>query len=51
MIEQFMMRYLRKRGWIVFWLDECARECKDTCWLKLYMDEENRNREGMRSDG
>jgi len=37
-IQQFMMRYLRKRSWIVFYLDK-EIECKDQCWLKLYRDE------------
>lgn len=46
-IEQWMMRYLRKRGWVVFWLDEEARTCPIAqvkhypnqtldCWLALY---------------
>lgn len=29
--------YLRKRGWVVFYLEEQARACNgDTCWMKLY---------------
>jgi len=49
MIEQWAMRYLRNRGWIVFWLDDYARECRgDGCWLKIYMDEEkSRGNNGM----
>ena len=37
--HKIMMRYLRKRGWVVFYLDEEVRECKDMCWLKLYKEE------------
>ncbi len=37
--HRIMMRYLRKRGWVVFYLEEKARECKDLCWLKLYAQE------------
>lgn len=50
MIQRMMMRYLRKRGWIVFWLDEPAQFCvsrsddtasrvvqHDGCWLWLYL--------------
>jgi len=38
--HRIMMRYLQKRGWVVFYLEEAARECNvengGTCWLKLY---------------
>lgn len=35
--ERMMMRFLRKRGWIVFYLDEQSRVCRgNTCWIKLY---------------
>jgi hypothetical protein len=35
--ERVMMRYLRKRGWIVFYLEEHSRECNgDICWMKEY---------------
>jgi hypothetical protein len=39
--QRIMMRYLRSRGWVVFWLDEQARFCKSSndCWLKLYQNE------------
>lgn len=36
--HRMMMRYLRKRGWVVFYLDERNRECKSMCWLQLYQD-------------
>jgi len=38
-IQQFMMRYLRKRGWVVFYLDDARRCPKDFCWLHLYVTE------------
>jgi hypothetical protein len=41
--QRLMMRYLRSRGWIVFWLDKPARHCgpntPDGCWIKLYQEE------------
>lgn len=41
--ERFLVRFLRRRGWIVFWLDKPARKCRHECWLELYLAEENRN--------
>ncbi len=38
-IKQTMARYLRKRGWVAFYLEDQFRECKDTCWLHLYEQE------------
>ena len=35
--HRIMMRFLRKRGWIVFYLEPEARTCGDMCWLKLYL--------------
>ena len=37
--HRIMMRYLQKRGWVVFYLDKRARECNGMCWLKLYESE------------
>ena len=35
--QRIMMRYLRKRGWVVFYLEPKHRTCgHDCCWLKLY---------------
>ena len=35
--HRIMMRYLRKRNWVVFYLEPKYRKCcEDTCWLKLY---------------
>lgn len=36
--HRIMAKYLRKRGWVVFYLEEEARTCKDMCWLKLYQE-------------
>jgi len=38
--HRIMMRYLRKRGWVVFYLEEGLRDCKGKCWLNLYNSEE-----------
>jgi len=36
-VQQWMARFLQKRGWVVFYLEEQHRVCrKDMCWLKLY---------------
>ena len=46
--HRIMMRYLRKRGWVVFYLEENARACKGVCWLDLYkqkMEEKKRKKE------
>jgi hypothetical protein len=36
--HRIMMRYLRKRGWVVFYLEEqCRKPCSDEgCFLNLY---------------
>jgi hypothetical protein len=41
-LPQRMAAYwLRRRGWVVFYLDRQSRVCsKDTCWLALYVAEE-----------
>ena len=47
--QRWMCYYLRKRGWVVFYLEERARTCNEgTCWMKLY--EAEMNKEGD-SDG
>lgn len=35
-IERLLMRFLRHRAWIVFWLDEEPRHCTGVRWLDLY---------------
>ena len=38
--HRIMMRYLRKRGWVVFYLEKEHRHCdNELCWLKLYETE------------
>jgi len=39
--NRIMANYLRKRGWVVFYLDPRSRECNATCWLKLYQQSED----------
>jgi hypothetical protein len=34
--HRWMMRYLRKRGWVVFYLPEESRKCTGQCWMDLY---------------
>ena len=46
--HRIMMRFLRKRGWVVFYLEEKNRECLvkgGTCWLELYQSELKRYEE------
>lgn len=26
-VNRWLARYLKRRGWVVFWLDDCARRC------------------------
>jgi hypothetical protein len=34
--EKLMCYFLRKRNWVVFYLEPQDRVCKGYCWLKLY---------------
>jgi len=35
--HRWMVQYLRKRNWVVFYLEPEFRDCKDgVCWMKLY---------------
>ena len=40
--NRWMARYLKKRGWVVFYLDKQYRTCDAGCWLKLYQESERR---------
>ncbi len=43
LFDRMLTRYLRRRGWVVFWLDIGARTCQaDGCWLNLYEQSEGR---------
>jgi len=45
--HRIMAAYLRKRGWVVFYLEEEQRGCTnnlDGCWLKRYKSECDRRR-------
>ncbi len=37
-LNRWMMRYLQRRGWVVFYLEPECRECLnyETCWMRLY---------------
>lgn len=34
--NRWMARYLERRGWVVFCLDEDKRSCDHGCWMQLY---------------
>ena len=37
--HRVMARFLRSRGWVVFYLPEESRTCNgDVCWMQLYQD-------------
>jgi hypothetical protein len=43
-VRQKMALYLRRRGWVVFYLEKEARFCNaGCCWLGLYESEEIEN--------
>jgi hypothetical protein len=43
LFQRILAEYLKKRGWVVFFLVEDARFCtKDTCWLRVYLQNESR---------
>lgn len=35
-LDWLLVKYLRRRGWVVFWLEPEARPCKSVCWLEEY---------------
>src|SRR5271167_809181 len=41
--QRWMAKYLRKMGWVVFYLEPKYRSCKnaDFCWMKSYLDSEH----------
>ncbi|KKM16616.1 hypothetical protein LCGC14_1684030 [marine sediment metagenome] len=42
--HRLMAGYIRKRGWVAFYLEPKQRHCNGMCWLKLYEDEQKRNK-------
>lgn len=40
--HRWMAGFLRRRGWVCFYLEEPARICSSACWLRLYEDGEGR---------
>ena len=52
--ERVMMRYLRRRGWVVFYLEPRYRMCSPgpcNCWMKLYEEGEARERSSFGGAG
>ena len=46
--SRMMANYLKKHGWVVFYLDEQSRHCSgpgQVCWLEIYNAEERRRKE------
>ena len=41
--HRWMSSYLRRRGWVCFYLEERSRDCHADCWLKLYRESEKRD--------
>jgi hypothetical protein len=46
--QRLMAKFLKKRGWVCFYLKEEQRDCNskiqpDFCWLKCYVDGEPKN--------
>lgn len=39
--HRWMAYWLRRRGWVCFYLDQSSRECRAVCWLKLYQESES----------
>ena len=37
--QRIMANYLRRKGWVVFYLESKARTCNNVCWLKLYQSQ------------
>jgi hypothetical protein len=52
--QRIMARFLRRRGWVVFYLDPEVRHCgpisPDCCWLRLYEEGEARDAVGQTSE-
>ena len=43
--NRWMAYWLRRRGWVCFYLDEQARNCgnpEQGCWMAIYQQGENR---------
>jgi hypothetical protein len=39
--NRIMARFLRRRGWVVFYLDEASRHCSGVCWMEEYQRNAN----------
>jgi hypothetical protein len=38
-IKDWAIEYLRRRNFVVFYLEPMHRQCNDMCWLNLYESE------------
>ncbi len=38
--NRWMAYWLRRHGWVCFYLDPHARVCNHECWLRLYEETE-----------
>jgi hypothetical protein len=46
--NRWVAAWLRRRGWVCFYLDEAARHCgPGGCWLQLYREIEARERKEL----
>lgn len=41
--NRWMASWLRRRGWVCFYLEPAHRECRGLCWLQLYQEGEDRS--------
>lgn len=43
--HRWMANFLRRQGWVAFYLEPQARRCDtDCCWLRLYESQETETR-------
>ncbi len=42
--NRVMAYWLRRQGWVCFYLDEQSRTCTGLCWLEQYQASEKLNR-------
>jgi hypothetical protein len=38
--HRLMANYLKRHGWVCFYLEEAHRDCRAGCWLSLYRESE-----------
>lgn len=40
--HRIMANYLKRRNWVVFYLEPRSRTCRGSCWLEIYEQGEKR---------